>query len=160
MEDILNGLNSTNERIRAAWSLIEEFKSAPPGVAGELVIGIKDFTNQYKVFETVLWDECLRIRGVLGDMVGINYVRREIAPAISDLMIKNGERRPKILMQHKKIGSCVMRTEEFLFLYGIALEKTGLGESISACYPQCGIPCGWNEGEGVIYLYHPEVKFQ
>jgi hypothetical protein len=158
MLNFINQLKSTDNQLEMAWSKLSEFSAPPPGVTGEIVVGLRDFFGQYKNFESPLWDECLRLRSVVSSSIGVNALRRELSPLLNDLMVKNSEKRPRVLTGHAKIGSCLMRIEEFLFWYDLAGEKTRMGEMIRQCYPTAGIPCGWDENSGVLFLYHTDLK--
>jgi len=65
---------------------------------------------------------------------------------------------PPAVLKAVDLNNAAYLATEFCLKYVAAAEKSRIGEAVFQCYPACGIPCGWDDDGGVLFLYHPDLK--
>ena len=139
----------------SGWEEIPKkgFTATAPGVSIE-ICDKKEFKKGLARFDLQLNDERSKAYAGLLAKHGISEVR---GPFSSILDGANDD----VLNLARGILPAiegVFLSSNFLFHYVALGEKSRVGEAILAYFPYCGIPCGWNENEGSLYIYQPELK--
>ena len=156
MSDVTEKLKSLSTQIVEAWGHVSsgDFQVSPPGVLGEIVCDSRDFKKKAAVFRVSLETASNDVYGVLLNKYGTAEVRGPLRLLIRELVSSMTAAIPLSLRETP--GATF--TSSYLLHYAAAAGKTRMGEAILSCYPRCGIPCGWDEREGVLYLYQPDLK--
>jgi hypothetical protein len=144
------------EGIANAWRSLEHYEVPPPGVIGEVVISKMDLTARYKTFESLIGNELTRLQQRLMQQHGIDGCR-ELTMGSKSATSQGAHRINEVLPDwakaHAALGVAIYRANLYGLRYVACGEKSRLGEAVLQCYPRCGIPCGWDEREGVVKLY-------
>jgi len=65
---------------------------------------------------------------------------------------------PSSLLLDRAVEPVIFTIQNLVINEAAAGVKSALGAHVIAAFPHLGIPCGWDEGAGILSLYQPEIK--
>jgi len=151
-------IESLAERISLDWGILKVFIDPPPGVACEFVVTERDMRLHYKSFDEFISRESASLDLIISKMIGIDNDYIAIHSAIDLARTRIQKAMPKILNNSRDLRACLFQTHQYLIKYIAVGEKSVFGEYVLQTYPNCGVPCGFDERENLISLFLPDLQ--
>ena len=146
------------EKIFLSCNNISNYES-PVLANGSVIVvdSMNNFRRHYKLFDPILTSAISFARMAWKNGIDVSVTDQFYKMTVKPALRRIESAYPDKIKNGKELSGCCYYVD-ILLLNEAAGSRSRIGEAILACYPKCGIPCGWDEREGVLYLYQPKLK--
>jgi hypothetical protein len=150
-------IEKSNE-IVIEWNSNSILSGIPVGTPVELLYKKKDFNQHFKSFEKYIYSKISENEAIIIK----KYGRTEFYALNDDCIMVEREKLskaiPEVIKNNTDLERCTYYSDHFSLSYIASGEKSKFGEYILSTYPRFGLACGFNEYDGILFLFQPELK--